>query len=327
VDVQVFGQVERTKQVNALFLGDYIYVARANGTIDQMDLDGNVKETFSVFEHQLDQKNNPILNKHRKPEHFIGLCQRDGLLISMTDKGLLSVIHLDNGLEKHDIPERKTHVGQELLCAMKVNPELPHLIATGGDERDLCVWDLNSDLKEQMKPHWQAKNVKNDFLDMRVPIWITVIEWTGKDTLYTGTGYHQIRSYDMKQRRPLHSFEIGEHPIKALAVREKDVVCSDTTGQVWSVDKTGKLLGSYRGIAGAVTQLQVSEKLKQLVTVGADRYCRVFELEGQRRLVTSTYLKQRLTALVIAELEEQEEEDEWEAMETVTDSKKRQLSE
>lgn len=42
------------------------------------------------------------------------------------------------------------------------------VFATGGREKDLCVWDL-----EAGKEVFVARNVKHDKLDMQVPIWIT----------------------------------------------------------------------------------------------------------------------------------------------------------
>jgi hypothetical protein len=42
------------------------------------------------------------------------------------------------------------------------------VFATGGREKDLCVWDL-----EVGKEVFVARNVKHDKLDMQVPIWIT----------------------------------------------------------------------------------------------------------------------------------------------------------
>ena len=108
---------------------------------------------------------------------------------------------------------------QDLLCKMRIHPLKPWLMATGGDERDVCIWDL----KTLDQPYWQAKNVKNDKLDLRVPVWITELQWVNNDQeqLWTGTGYHHIRHYDTKQRRPTVSFTLGEHPIKAMALDQE----------------------------------------------------------------------------------------------------------
>ncbi len=58
----------------------------------------------------------------------------------------------------------------EPIGAMCVNGAGSHL-AVGGREKDLCVWDL-----ESQKEAFLARNVKHDHLDMKVPIWITGVQ-------------------------------------------------------------------------------------------------------------------------------------------------------
>lgn len=62
----------------------------------------------------------------------------------------------------HEVLE-SIQLGQDLLCAFKVNPADPHLFATGGDERDLCIWDMTKldPETEKQEPVWMAKNVCN----------------------------------------------------------------------------------------------------------------------------------------------------------------------
>lgn len=58
-----------------------------------------------------------------------------------------------------DEQTEKIPLGQDLLCAFRVHPVHSQLVATGGDERELCVWDLSKDHKD-FKPVWSSKNVK-----------------------------------------------------------------------------------------------------------------------------------------------------------------------
>ena len=126
-------------------------------------------------------------------------------------------------------------LNQDLLFKMRVHPTQPHLFATGGDERELCVWDITKFIPSEtstmlpvLKPIWTAKNVPHTPLDMRVPVWITDIQWLPETQtvegivkhttcLVSGTGYHHIRSYNTNQKKPLYAFESGEHPIKSIA--------------------------------------------------------------------------------------------------------------
>jgi hypothetical protein len=48
---------------------------------------------------------------------------------------------------------------------------------------------------------------------------------------------------------------------------------------------TGKMRGSFKGCAGAVVETVYCKTLPLVVTIGSDRYLRVFESSGKRRLV------------------------------------------
>lgn len=103
-------------------------------------------------------------------------------------------------------------------------------------------------------------------------------------------------------------------------------IVSDTVGGVHVVDfraSSGKPLGSMKGIAGAVTDMQVLNDASMLATVGLDRYLRVFNWKT-RKLQHKVYLKQRLSSVYALALEsptvndnDNEEDKVWEEMETV----------
>lgn len=65
--------------------------------------------------------------------------------------------------------------------------------------------------------------VRNDHLDLQVPVWVTEIGFlpctNTQPTVAVGTGYHQLRLYDTKaQKRPVLSVEFEDSPISAMAV-------------------------------------------------------------------------------------------------------------
>ena len=82
----------------------------------------------------------------------------------------------------------------------------------GGRENDVKLWDLSTG-----ECTWQAKNVPHDEVRLRVPVWIAGVaffdadESTGhSDIIVTGTGYRQIRMYDVRvQRQPVLSIDTG----------------------------------------------------------------------------------------------------------------------
>ena len=58
---------------------------------------------------------------------------------------------------------------------------------------------------------FEAKNVSQDKLRVRVPIWITCLSFLATDNkVVTGTAYKHMRIYDTKaDRRPIMSIDIG----------------------------------------------------------------------------------------------------------------------
>ena len=158
--------------------------------------------------------------------------------------------------------------------------------------------------------------VRHDYLDLRVPIAITEIQWRNSDdaTIVTGTLHHQIRKYSTKQqRRPVFDGSFGEHPIKALALNSlgNEAVASDTTGGLFSVDLgSGKVTGRFNGVSGAVSQVYRCIKSDHVVTIGVDRKLRIFEANNQRRIKKEVYLKQRLQCMAVTESDDEDDSEE-----------------
>jgi ribosome biogenesis protein NSA1 len=69
------------------------------------------------------------------------------------------------------------------------NDEESILVATGGKENDLKVWNLKSDLTE---PVFKAKNVADNWIQLREPVWVTCIDFIDKNKVAVGTAYHQV---------------------------------------------------------------------------------------------------------------------------------------
>ncbi|CAO3570008.1 unnamed protein product [Mortierella alpina] len=175
---------------------------------------------------------------------------------------------------------------------------------------------------------FKAKNVKNDHLDLRVPVWNTDLLFLSQydfTRVVAGTRFHQIRVYDTKNgaRRPVVDVEVGEMPVVAMSNGKdaSEVVFSDTVTNVYSVDTlTGAIIGQYKGFTGVATALATfipfeGEEATHLVSVAMDRCLRVHEMTQTRKLLHKVYLKQRMTAVVVGEYspaEPVEDEDEGE---------------
>ncbi|XP_048644983.1 WD repeat-containing protein 74 isoform X3 [Marmota marmota marmota] len=188
------------------------------------------------------------------------------------------------------------------VCRMRQDPARPHIVATGGKENALKVWDLQG----SEEPVFRAKNVRNDWLDLRVPIWDQDIQFLpGSQKLITCTGYHQVRVYDpaSPQRRPVLETTYGEYPLTAMTLTPGDnsVIVGNTHGQLAEIDfRQGRLLGCLKGLAGSVRGLQCHPSKPLLASCGLDRVLRIHRIRNPRGLEHKVYLKSRLNCLLLS---------------------------
>ncbi|KAG0915511.1 hypothetical protein G6F33_003252 [Rhizopus arrhizus] len=336
----VFGKVDKTQSIQKLSwatLDDkkLLLVARKNGKIQFMS-----PEDGSIIKE--------LQNKH------VGTDEKQGYFVAA--KETITLTNLGSNLE-----------------IMRGHPSLTHIFAIGGKDKDLSIYNLDELIqeKEQVEsvnagpqkntsPHkknatknsaliFQAKNVKNDFLDLQQPVWIQDLQFMNKEAtkVAVSTHYHQFRLYDTKAaRRPTMNIEIGKHPIKVLSVGKdfNQVLFADTMGTVGTIDiQTGKRSTQYKGFTGACTALAVTpqatfdekiDKEQFVISTSLDRFLRVHETSTvYRQLVDKSYLKQRLTCVLVDEdfeyplpskpADEENEDDLWESMEVVKERKRK----
>ncbi|KAI7885390.1 WD40 repeat-like protein [Lichtheimia hyalospora FSU 10163] len=373
--VQKFGRVDKNATVQHLCWGvidgkRHLVVARKNGKVQYM-----CPETGAIVREYVDE--NVGVNKAT----FIGLHANDTYLITGASTGHISYTRLEdyNASSINTTTCVTTAPGAD-LCIMRVHPSHPHLFATGGKENDLKLFDANiimqedtddkeeeeEEKDEKRKTRYQkakaqakglifmAKNVSNDMLDLRVPVWIQDLQFLNEQgtRIATATHYHQIRVYDIKEkRRPIHDHDVGgKLPLTNLAIGKnyQQLIFTDTMNTVRVIDvETGRTLAQYKGLTGSCTAVAVAPAAKFsepapedafVITVSLDRFARVHETKTTfRKVEHKLYLKQRMTCLLVddefmhEEEQQQEADDEedeedqamWEAMETVDDNKKR----
>lgn len=200
-------------------------------------------------------------------------------------------------LWKEDDNHTEVQAGKDLFCATP-SPTNQQVLATGGKENELKMWNF----EEPDKPTFQAKNVKNDWLNLHVPVWVTQMRFLPQsEKLVTTTGHHRIRVYDPKaQRRPILDMTFGENPITALStcLQDNQVVVGNTLGQMALIDlRKGAMVQHYKGFAGGIRCIQCHENLPLVASCGLDRFLRVHDL-NTRDLLHKIYLKSKLNCLL-----------------------------
>uniref|UniRef100_UPI00358F886B WD repeat-containing protein 74 n=1 Tax=Myxine glutinosa TaxID=7769 RepID=UPI00358F886B len=280
---------------------------------------------------------------------FRGVATWGSSLITCVQSGLLKV------WEEDPLNQVELEVGRG-VHKMRQNPENPQVVATGGKENDLKIWDLQNPLQ----PVFKAKNVRNDWLDLRVPVWIMDMQFLPQsEKIVTCTAHYQVRVYDQsgKQRRPILETTFDEFPLTSMALtpQHESVVVGNTHGQVAVIDLRRGMVGCcLKGFVGSVTALQCHKSLPLVASCGLDRFMRVHDLRN-KRLLHKVYLKSRLNCLLLTSKEnwevepavdqhldavqggkgevqvkeeEEDKDDLWESMEKVSEEKiqKRQAS-
>ncbi|XP_067877854.1 WD repeat-containing protein 74 isoform X2 [Heterodontus francisci] len=258
-----------------------------------------------------------------------GLAVCDGSLITCAESGLLKVWK-EGSADHTEVP-----VGRG-VCRMRQDPERMERVATGGKENELKVWDL----QRLQQPVFNAKNVRNNWLDLRVPVWVRDMQFVpGSEKIVTCTSYCQVRLYDPStpQRRPVLEMTYDEYPLTALSLTSdaNAVVVGNTRGQMAVMDlRKGRLLKCLKGQAGSIRGLQCHPSLPLVASCSLDRFLRVHNTDT-KALLHKVYLKSRLNCLLFTSRENWEEQDAeptdkegvkededdeiWDSMATVTD--------
>ncbi|XP_034405205.1 WD repeat-containing protein 74 [Cyclopterus lumpus] len=271
---------------------------------------------------------------------FVGLAALGGsALVTCAECGTLRVWREDSSE-----PVTELHAGQN-VSRMRQSPVHRHKVATGGKENGLKVWDLQN----PQSPVFSAKNLRDDWLDLRRPQWVRDMAFIpDSDKVVTCTGYHQVHVFDpaTPQRRPVLEFEYGEYPLTALSLPAagNTVVVGNTHGHIALLDlRKGVVRGCLKGLAGGVRALQCHASRPVVASCGLDRFLRIHSLED-RTLLHKVYLKSRLNCILLAstdleagggeggapgvkEEDEGGEDDEvWETMERVEEKTKRKTT-
>ncbi|KAJ3132468.1 WD repeat-containing protein 74 [Physocladia obscura] len=301
-----------------------VAAATHNGKVLIIDVEtGAIDNEIPVFQY-IKPKASVAGNKVAEEEHFIGL-------------------HVAQG-SNSNLPTVSTNVGQDALVVMRVFHDSPEYFATGGAERDLALWRAIDDKDTgtaKLENIWKAKNVPNTYLDLRVPVHITDIQFLpplrtvpsiesvlkhndkksdgkkeesaikpGRIAIVSLHKHYRIYDVSIGKRQPVLSVEVGDMPPKKLALTANGTqgIVTDTTGAALLIDsETGSRVGAFKGFHGTITDMVCATEHNEdgekglFITVGIDRMLRVYERDAKRRLLHQIYLKQRLHSVLVDE--------------------------
>ncbi|XP_002732053.1 WD repeat-containing protein 74-like [Saccoglossus kowalevskii] len=225
---------------------------------------------------------------------FQGIANVDNHLITCTQSGLLKIWKEE--------PEECTEidVGKD-ISRMRINPENKNLVSTGGKENDLKIWDLEN----SKVPVFKAKNVRNDFLDLRVPVWVCDMQFIpGSSKIVSCSRHHCVRVYDPStpQRRPVLNIEFDEYPVMALSLipNTNYVIVGNSQGRMGKIDlRKGLVHKIFKGFAGSIRDIECHQTEPLVASCGLDRHLRIHNVHTSV-LEHKVYLKSRLNCLLFS---------------------------
>eukprot|EP01038_Epipyxis_sp_PR26KG_P006035 gene6035-8309_t len=287
--IHKYGEYNRTEGIKSIirFKNDqYLASFKLNGTIEILQQNQNSPITsICKFNTEL---NSPVVVQEIKGEGD-GSSVKSFICGDETGKISLYKVDFDECIDVGS--EAITNISDfQVKCPLSVvRTCLQGGIACGGKENDLQIYDINSG-----KSVWTAKNVPHDNLNLRCPIYITDIQFVRPNQdhvsdahIITGTGYKQIRLYDIKtNKQPVMSFEISKDYRVTCVQPFKDgkyIYVGNTAGDfsLWDVRMTGRMVNSLKGCTGSIRSISLNESETKIACVGLDRHLRVYNAHDE----------------------------------------------
>lgn len=271
----------------------YVVAIRSSGIIDVYDLNS---ESLSLVKQ--------YVGFHMPyNEKFVSLIvsEQTSKAYACTSVGQIFVLNLedlDAKVEVLQLPGLGPLQSTDICCVAQ-NPERPELFAYGGKENNLMVAKLDG---KELTLVFKAKNVSDDQLQLRIPVWITKVAFLsseeGQYQVLVTTKHGRIQVYDSnKSRKPIVNKKPMDKPFMTLAVVDETqhlIIASDTTRDVAKFNyMTGKMVGKFAGSVGSTQAINVYKKTNMVVTASLDRYIRCYDITTRRcfgKVYVGTYM-------------------------------------
>lgn len=252
--------------------------------------------------------------------------------------GLAHIIEIQNGKKLNVVKAHELKAPMDFVQIYDNETNNKEIVfAYGGEENLVKLIKLFNNYLE-IKKIWEAKNVANDRLDMRVPVWPTALKFLNpiksdkidSDKLnyqfVVVTHWAHLGIYQTQHgRKPLHYIDLlpGREPLSNLEMvvnnledltpagnlKSSDInnftfVATDFKKNVLKFNNKGRLITKFGrdDIVGTPYFIRVIND-KYLVQGGVDRYVRVFNLQSARR-IAKVYVTGKCNNVIMLDDEE-----------------------
>ncbi|CDF88533.1 BN860_12486g1_1 [Zygosaccharomyces bailii CLIB 213] len=302
--------------------GDNLLLGRHNGLLELLELEGY--QSLDHISNLLDDaRMEPFYSRSKKrvklKDCFVAFQPlRDNHFFLATKSGLIHILKIEDNrqLLKIQTLEVIGPLDFAQVCDNWGKQHGKYVFGYGGEENQIKLVEMEADFSK-LRQIWEAKNVKNDRLDMRVPVWPTAMKFlqpssTGSTvddkvnyqfiviTHWSYLGHyntqHGRRPLTYKQlfknREALEHLEVVSPLSTSLGnvatdqFRDFAIITTDTKRNVYKYDINGRLLSKIgRGdISGAASFVKVVEP-GCLLEGGLDKYARIYDVCSGERLI------------------------------------------
>lgn len=222
-------------------------------------------------------------------------------------KGKLAIVDNDGTIMLTDSELGKTYsaksYGNGPVDAVHIQRKFG-MIAMGGKDNDLCVYDLQSE--DLSVPVFKARNVRDHVLDVPFPVFVTGVCIVNPYVYCTSTAYHQVRFYDRRASdRPVQEFEVSREierrPTTMLQWNQNKFIIGEASGDVHLYD-TRRGFTSRAKLRGGVGSVRCMAKHPSghhiLGVAGLDRKARLYHVPTGK-LLMSIYTKQKVNCILL----------------------------
>lgn len=305
--------------------------------ISEFEITSSVSDLFD--DAKLELLSSKSVKRTKLVDGFVTLCpikkdSSNNTFVAATKSGLLHIIKKgeDKKLIKLASLGLKAPVEFLQLYDLEDTDTDKYIFAYGGEENLIKLVEIDSSF-QSLKQIWEAKNVKNDRLDMRVPVWpmalrflepspgktekgklnyqfAAITRWSHLTKYSTQHGRKPFAQIDLlPNREPLSQMEVfdakGENVDSSLGnfqsetFNELNVITTDYKKNVFKFDGNGRMLGKVGrdDITGSSTYIHVHDG-KYLLQGGLDRYVRIFDIKTNKMLV-KVYVGSRINFIVM----------------------------
>lgn len=267
-------------------------------------LDWNTKEIKSIYQNESSSFTSSIL-KHNANKNILISSNKDNTITTqiINDEYNYESTSTKPILEN---PNPNLHIRLNRIC----DSSFPNSDCIYGlfENTPLAIYNI-----EKNKIEFRGKNVPNDELNLRIPMYDTyaVESVSNPRNVYVSTAYGDIRLYDKKASpRPVQNIKVSKNKInKIIPARDENcLIMCDVTGYCAMLDVRKKMVPvkNFRGNTGSVRDIVNIQERDTLIAGGLDRYVRWYDYKSGNN--ETCFAKNRITSLCVVDIEEVKED-------------------